>query len=67
VIRQLLDTEHMPNLASLISRGESSNIATLYRVLSPTLWTSMATGNLSGGSLRRASTVLRTSKMLLSS
>ena len=44
VIRPLLDAGHMPNLAGLIGRGASGNIATLYPVLSPTLWTSIATG-----------------------
>lgn len=34
----------MPNLARLIAEGLRGNIATLYPVLSPMLWTSIATG-----------------------
>ncbi|MGI9177183.1 MAG: alkaline phosphatase family protein, partial [Pirellulales bacterium] len=44
VIRPLLNAGMMPNLAGLMARGVSGNIATLYPVLSPTLWTSIATG-----------------------
>jgi predicted AlkP superfamily phosphohydrolase/phosphomutase/thioredoxin-like negative regulator of GroEL len=44
VIRPLLDAGQMPNLARLISDGLHGNIATLYPVLSPMLWTSIATG-----------------------
>ncbi|MGA1238643.1 MAG: alkaline phosphatase family protein, partial [Limisphaerales bacterium] len=44
VIRPLLAAGRMPNLAGLMARGVSGNIATLYPVLSPTLWTSIATG-----------------------
>lgn len=44
VIRPLLDAGQMPNLARLISGGLHGNIATLYPVLSPMLWTSIATG-----------------------
>ena len=35
---------YMPNLANLISRGMKGNVATLQPVLSPLLWTSIATG-----------------------
>lgn len=34
----------MPNLQALIERGVMGNISTLYPVLSPMLWTSIATG-----------------------
>src|SRR5689334_1765548 len=34
----------MPNLGRLISQGVSGNLATIYPVLSPMLWTSIATG-----------------------
>ena len=44
VIRPLLAAGKMPHLAGLMARGVSGNIATLYPVLSPTLWTSIATG-----------------------
>jgi len=44
VIQPLLDAGQMPNLAKLIARGVHGNIATLYPVLSPMLWTSIATG-----------------------
>lgn len=44
VIRPLLDAGEMPNLAGLMARGVHGNHATLYPVLSPTLWTSIATG-----------------------
>lgn len=44
VIQPLLDAGQMPNLARLISGGLRGNIATLYPVLSPMLWTSIATG-----------------------
>lgn len=44
VIRPLLENGQMPHLASLMSQGVHGNIATLYPPLSPTLWTSIATG-----------------------
>ena len=44
VIRPLLAAGKMPHLAGLMARGVAGNIATLYPVLSPTLWTSIATG-----------------------
>lgn len=44
VIQPLLDAGEMPNLAGLIAGGLRGNIATLYPVLSPMLWTSIATG-----------------------
>ena len=44
VIRPLLAAGQMPNLASLMARGVHGNHATIYPALSPTLWTSIATG-----------------------
>ena len=44
VIQPLLAAGEMPNLARLIAGGLRGNIATLYPVLSPMLWTSIATG-----------------------
>jgi len=44
VIRPLLAAGAMPNLAGLMARGVHGNHSTLYPVLSPTLWTSIATG-----------------------
>jgi predicted AlkP superfamily phosphohydrolase/phosphomutase/tetratricopeptide (TPR) repeat protein len=44
VIHPLLDAGHMPNLARLIERGVMGNISTLQPILSPMLWTSIATG-----------------------
>lgn len=44
VIKPLLDAGEMPNVARLIQAGTHGNIATLYPVLSPMLWTSIATG-----------------------
>src|SRR4051812_26977188 len=44
VIRPLLAAGQMPNLARLIAGGVHGNIATIYPVLSPMLWTSIATG-----------------------
>jgi len=44
VIRPLLDAGQMPNLSRLMAGGVHGNVATIYPVLSPMLWTSIATG-----------------------
>jgi tetratricopeptide (TPR) repeat protein len=44
VITPLVDAGRMPNLARFIEEGICGNIATLQPVLSPILWTSIATG-----------------------
>ncbi|MEM9658378.1 MAG: alkaline phosphatase family protein, partial [Planctomycetota bacterium] len=44
VIHPLLDDGKMPALGRLIERGAMANLATLHPVLSPMLWTSIATG-----------------------
>ena len=44
VMSPLIDQGLMPNTAALIKRGTMGNLATLDPVLSPTLWTSIATG-----------------------
>src|SRR5690349_20534381 len=44
VIQPLLDSGQMPNLARLMREGVHGNLATIYPVLSPMLWTSIATG-----------------------
>ena len=44
VIRPLLAAGEMPHLAGLMARGVHGNHATIYPALSPTLWTSIATG-----------------------
>ncbi|MGE9267503.1 MAG: alkaline phosphatase family protein [Verrucomicrobiales bacterium] len=44
VIRPLLAEGKMPNLARMISTGVSGNLATIQPVLSPMLWTTIATG-----------------------
>lgn len=44
MINPLLAEGKMPNLQKLIDEGVSGNIATLRPILSPTLWTSIATG-----------------------
>src|SRR5438552_17189165 len=44
VIMPLIDAGKMPNLANLLEKGICGNIATLQPVLSPMLWTSIATG-----------------------
>ncbi len=42
----LLESGHLPALASLVERGVLGNVATLQPPLSPLLWTSIATGKL---------------------
>lgn len=44
VIHPLLEAGKMPALQGLIERGVMGNLATLHPVLSPMLWTSIATG-----------------------
>ena len=44
LIKPLLNQGHMPALQSLMDQGVWGNIATLYPILSPMLWTSIATG-----------------------
>ena len=44
VITPLVDAGKMPNIQRLIEHGVMGNLATLYPVLSPMLWTSIATG-----------------------
>ena len=44
VASPLIDSGQMPNLQRLIETGVMGNISTLYPVLSPMLWTSIATG-----------------------
>jgi predicted AlkP superfamily phosphohydrolase/phosphomutase/predicted Zn-dependent protease len=44
VIRPLLEAGKMPALQWLVSGGVTGNLATLYPVLSPMLWTSIGTG-----------------------
>ncbi len=44
VLRPLLDAGAMPNLKRMIENGVHGNLATLRPVLSPMLWTSIATG-----------------------
>jgi predicted AlkP superfamily phosphohydrolase/phosphomutase/tetratricopeptide (TPR) repeat protein len=44
MIDPLLNTGQMPALAQLIEKGVRGNLATLQPVLSPMLWTSIATG-----------------------
>src|SRR5256885_11826264 len=44
VIQPLLELGQMPNLARLMAAGVHGNLATIYPVLSPMLWTSIATG-----------------------
>ena len=46
MIRPLLDAGKMPALAKLIARGVSGNLATIQPMLSPMLWTTIATGKL---------------------
>ena len=44
IIHPLLDRGEMPVLKRLIENGVSGNLATLYPVISPILWNSIATG-----------------------
>ena len=44
VIHPLMDAGKMPNLQKLVNQGVMGNLSTLYPVLSPMLWTSIATG-----------------------
>lgn len=44
VIHPLMDKGVMPNLKALVNEGVMSEISTLHPVLSPMLWTSIATG-----------------------
>ncbi len=44
VINPLMEEGHMPNIKGLIERGVMGDLATLYPMLSPMLWTSIATG-----------------------
>jgi tetratricopeptide (TPR) repeat protein len=78
VIRPLLDQGLMPHLGRLIERGASGTIAALQPMLSPVLWTAIATGkwpyqhgvhglsepNPEAGGIRRASSTSRTTKAI---
>ena len=44
IITPLMDQGRMPNVQRLVERGVMGQIATLKPVLSPMLWTSIATG-----------------------
>ncbi len=46
IINPLLEAGKMPNLARLVEEGVMGNLATLHPVISPMLWTSIATGKL---------------------
>ncbi|NOQ63248.1 MAG: tetratricopeptide repeat protein [Methyloprofundus sp.] len=48
IITPLLDAGKMPNLEKLVNGGIVGNLSTLYPVLSPMLWTSIATGKRAG-------------------
>lgn len=44
VIDQLIERGHMPTLKNMVENGVRGNLSTLQPVLSPMLWTSIATG-----------------------
>ena len=44
IINPLMDAGKMPTLQGLVERGVMGNLSTLHPVLSPMLWTSIATG-----------------------
>ena len=44
VIHPLLDAGKLPHLEQLVNGGVIGNLATLYPILSPMLWTSIGTG-----------------------
>ena len=44
MIRPLIEAGRMPTLAKLIGAGVSGNLSTIHPILSPMLWTSIATG-----------------------
>lgn len=44
IIQPLLDAGELPHLESVIDRGVMGNLATLQPILSPMLWTTIATG-----------------------
>jgi len=44
IINPLMDQGKMPNLQKLVNQGVMGNLSTLYPVLSPMLWTTIATG-----------------------
>ena len=44
VISPLMEEGMMPNVKALVERGVKGNMATMYPMLSPMLWTSIATG-----------------------
>lgn len=44
MINPLLEKEQVPNLARLLENGVMGNVASLTPMLSPILWTSIATG-----------------------
>ena len=44
MISPLMEEGMMPNVKGLVERGVKGNLATLYPMLSPMLWTSIATG-----------------------
>lgn len=44
VMSPLMDAGEMPNLKRFVEQGVMGNLATIYPILSPMLWTSIATG-----------------------
>ena len=44
VMTPLMDAGYMPNLSRLVNQGVMGNLATLQPILSPMLWTTIATG-----------------------